>query len=66
MTLEEKLQSYEKMQKAVQTEYDNICVQMETLKNAGKMKTVTYKSLFGKKMMYKNILDMYALYGLDL
>lgn len=60
----EKLQLYEKMQNAIQSEYDSICTQMEQLKDAGKTKSVTYKTLFGKKMMYKNMLSMYELYGL--
>lgn len=64
MTLEEKLQAYEKMQKAIQTEYDSICSQMEELKVAGKTKSVTYQTCFGKKMMYKNMLSMYEIYGL--
>lgn len=64
MNPEEKLQLYEKMQKAVETEYDTISAQMETLKAEGKTKTVTYKTLFGKKVMYKNMLSMYEVYGL--
>lgn len=64
MSPEEKLQAYEKMQNAIQAEYKQVDAQMEELKAAGKTKTVTYKTLFGKKMMYKNMLSMYELYGL--
>lgn len=49
MNSEEKLQAYEKMQNAIHAEYDNISIQMEQLKKEGKTKTVTYKTLFGKK-----------------
>lgn len=65
MNPEEKLALYEKMKNGIQTEYDSISVQMEKLKDAGKTKTVTYKTLLGKKMMYKNMLDLYKLYGIE-
>ena len=64
MTPEEKLQSYEKMQAAIRAEYDSMTAQMEELKAAGKTKTVTYKTLFGRRGMYKNMLSMYEIYGL--
>lgn len=64
MNAEEKLQKYEKMQQSIQTEYDSICAQLEELKVAGKTKTVTYKSLFGKKMIYRDMLSMYEIYDL--
>lgn len=66
MTSEEKLETYEKMQSAIQTEYDKICTEMEELKAAGKTKSVTFQTLFGKKMMYKNMLSMYEIYGLEI
>lgn len=65
MNPEEKLALHEKMKNGIQTEYDSISVQMEKLKDAGKTKTVTYKTLLGKKMMYKNMLDLYKLYGIE-
>lgn len=64
MTSEEKLQSYEKMQAAMVREYGSILTQMEELKAAGKTKSVTYQTLLGKKMMYKNMISMYELYDL--
>lgn len=65
MNSEEKLQAYEKMHYAIQTEYDDFCRQMEVLKGENKTKTVTYQTLLGKKMMYKNMLAMYEIYGLE-
>ena len=64
MNSEEKLQAYEKMQNAIQAEFDSISAQMETLSAAGKTKSVTFKTLLGKKMMYKNMLSLYEIYGL--
>lgn len=64
MNAEERLQQYEKMQQNIQAEYDSISAQMEELKAAGKTKSVTFKTLFGRKGMYKNMLSMYELYGL--
>lgn len=64
MTAEEKLQAYEKMQQAIKDECEHMSAQMEKLKAEGKTKSVTYKSLFGKKMMYKNMLSIYEVYGL--
>ena len=64
MNQEEKLQAYEKMQTNIQSEYDKITVQMDELKAAGKTKTVTYQTLLGRKMTYKNMLSLYELYNL--
>lgn len=64
MNQEERLQAYERMQKDLQSEHDRMAAQMEDLKAAGKTKSVTYKTLLGKKMMYKNMLSMYEIYGL--
>lgn len=65
MNAEEKLQLYEKMKSSLQEEYDSMTAKMEELKAAGKIKTVTYKTLFGKRMMYRNMLDLYKVYGIE-
>lgn len=39
---EKRLQQFEKMLSAVQTEYENIVRQMEELKEKGKIRSVTY------------------------
>lgn len=64
MTSEEKLRAYETMRRNIQSEYEAVLVQMETLKAAGKEKSVTFRSLFGKKLLYKEIHAIYAAYGL--
>ena len=61
---EKRLQQYEKMLSAVQTEYENIVRQMEELKEKGKIRSVTYQQLLARKMTYQNMLSMYELYDL--
>ncbi len=61
---EKRLQQFEKMLAAVQSEYENIVRQMEELKAKGKIKSVTYQQLLARKMTYQNMLSMYELYDL--
>lgn len=65
MTPEEKLEAYETMHRNIQSEYDSTAAKMETLKAAGKEKTVTFRSLFAQKVLYKEILAIYASYGIQ-
>ena len=60
----QRLEAFEKMLRAVQTEYESIVRQMEQLKEKGKLKSVTYQQLFARKITYQNMLSMYALYNL--
>ena len=64
MDNEKRLEQFEKMLAAVQTEYGSIVRQMDELKERGKMKPVTYQQLFARKMTYQNMLSMYDLYDL--
>ncbi|MCF2569850.1 hypothetical protein I6E09_11825 [Mediterraneibacter glycyrrhizinilyticus] len=64
MDNEKRLEQFEKMLAAVQTEYGSIVRQMDELKERGKMKSVTYQQLFARKMTYQNMLSMYDLYDL--
>ena len=64
MDNEKRLEQFEKMLAAVQTEYGSIVRQMDELKEKGKMKSVTYQQLFARKMTYQNMLSMYDLYDL--
>ena len=57
----QRLEAFEKMLQAVQTEYENIVRQMDQLKEKGKIKSVTYQQLLARKMTYQNMLSMYAL-----
>ena len=61
MDNEKRLEQFEKMLAAVQTEYGSIVRQMDELKEKGKMKSVTYQQLFARKMTYQNMLSMYDL-----
>lgn len=61
MDNEKRLEQFEKMLAAVQTEYGSIVRQMDELKERGKMKSVTYQQLFARKMTYQNMLSMYDL-----
>ena len=61
---EKRLQQFEKMLSAMQTEYENIVRQMEELKEKGKIRSVTYQQLLARKMTYQNMLSMYELYDL--
>ncbi|KAA8501727.1 hypothetical protein FNY66_06040 [Mediterraneibacter catenae] len=64
MDNEKRLEQFEKMLAAVQTEYGSIVREMDELKERGKMKSVTYQQLFARKMTYQNMLSMYDLYDL--
>lgn len=59
-----RLEAFEKMLMAVQTEYADILSRMEKMKEAGKVKTVTYQQLMSRKLTYQNMLSLYELYGL--
>lgn len=61
---QKRLDAFEKMLKAIQTEYGDIMQKMEGLKEKGRVKSVTYQQLLGRKMMYQNMLSMYELYDL--
>lgn len=64
MERQKRLDAFEKMLKAIQTEYGDILQKMEALKEKGRVKSVTYQQLLGRKMMYQNMLSMYELYDL--
>lgn len=61
---QERLESFEKMLQAIQKEYNDTQKKMEQLKAKGKVKSVTYQQLLGRKMMYQNMISMYELYNL--
>lgn len=64
MTQEKRLEQFEKMLQAVQTEHAAIVRQMEELKEKGRIKSVTYQQLLTRKMTYQNMLSMYEIYDL--
>lgn len=61
---EKRLESFEAMLLAIETECSDIMNRMDRLKNEGKVKSVTYQQLFARKLMYTNMLAMYELYNL--
>lgn len=61
---ESRLEAFEKMLAAVQSEYDDILAKMEKMKADGKVKTVTYQQMMSRKMMYQNMISLYQVYGL--
>ena len=52
------------MLSAIEENYAGIVSKMETLKAQGKEKSATYRQLMGNKLMYKDILSLYELYGI--
>lgn len=64
MSPEKKLDAYEKMHDMVRKEYEEIVEKMEKLKAEGRVKSVTYRQLMGRKMTYSTILELYKVYGL--
>ena len=64
MDQEKRLEAFEKMLAAIEANYAGIVSKMETLKAQGKEKSATYRQLMGNKLMYKDILSLYELYGL--
>lgn len=61
---EKRLEQFEKMLQAVQTEYKRIVRQLEELKEKGKVRSVTYQQLLTRKLTYQNMISMYELYDL--
>ena len=60
----EREEKFEKMLRAVQSEYDTTVQKLEKLKSEGKTKTATYRQLLGDKLTLQNILSWYRVYGL--
>lgn len=64
MDQEKRLEAFEKMLAAIEENYIGIVNKMEALKAQGREKSATYRQLMGNKLMYKDILSLYELYGL--
>ena len=67
MTIDEakRLENYEKMYEAVNLGFEDASRRMRQLRKQGKEKSATYRQLFTQKLTYKNMLDMYRLFGID-
>lgn len=59
-----RLEAFEKMLTAIHSEYADIVSRMEKLKAEDKVKSVTYKQLMARKLMYTQMLGIYEIYGL--
>ena len=64
MDQEKRLAAFERMLAAIEEIYAGIISKMEALKAQGREKSATYRQLMGNKLMYKDILSLYELYGL--
>lgn len=62
---EERLARFEQMKAAIQRNYDDADAEMNKLKREGKEKTVTFRTLFGKRALYRQMLSLYDIYGLS-
>ena len=64
MTEQERLEAFEKMLAAVRQQYEATEQKLQRLKTEGKEKTVTFRQLMGDKLTYRQMLSLYAVYGL--
>lgn len=62
--MQDRLESFEQMLAAVQTNYENTSQKMEQLRQSGREKSATFRQLMGDKMLYQSILNLYKVYGL--
>ncbi len=60
----ERLAAFEKMLADIEKNYGDIQQKMDALKAQGKEKSATYRQYMGNKLMYRQLLSMYELYGL--
>lgn len=59
-----RLAAFERMLAALQANYAETTARLQEAKAAGKEKTAAFRQLLGNKMLYKNMLDLYGIYGL--
>ncbi len=64
MNKEERLDAFEKMLADIEKNYNDMQQKMDTLKSQGKEKSATYRQFMGNKLVYRQLLSMYELYGL--
>ncbi|MCI2046912.1 MAG: hypothetical protein LKJ90_04280 [Faecalibacterium sp.] len=64
MTDTEKLAAYQAMQRELETLYADALLRLEKGKATEKQKTAGYREALGWKIYYRNMLEMYARYGL--
>lgn len=64
MNSEERLAAFEKMLADIEKNYADMQQKMDALKAQGKEKSATYRQFMGNKLVYRQLLSMYELYGL--
>lgn len=64
MNKEERLEAFEKMLADIEKNYGDMQQKMDALKAQGKEKSATYRQFMGNKLVYRQLLSMYELYGL--
>lgn len=64
MDKEERLAAFEKMLADIERNYADMQQKMDALKAQGKEKSATYRQFMGNKLVYRQLLSMYELYGL--
>ena len=64
MDREERLEAFEKMLADMEKNYGDAQRRMDELRAAGKEKSATYRQFMGNKLLYRQLLSMYELYGL--
>ena len=62
--MSEREEKFERMLKDVKEKYATINEKMAVLKSEDKTKSATYRQLLGDKLVYKNLLSIYKIYGL--
>lgn len=60
----DRLEKFEFALKEIQKEYNDLGLELKQLRTEGKMKTVKFRELLGKKLTYRMILDIFAKYDL--
>ena len=60
----DRLGRLEDLYEALYAEQDRITADMERLSQAGRTKSATYRQYMGNKLLYRQLLSMYELYGL--
>lgn len=64
MNRDERLAAFERMLADIEKNYADMQQKMDALKAQGKEKSATYRQFMGNKLVYRQLLSMYELYGL--
>ena len=59
-----KLEKYEKMQDYILKSYDDCLKDLARLKEADKLKSVTYRQLLARKLKFEDLLSFYKMFDL--